>query len=121
MKNLKKIIPTVKKPRLSGWLLTAVLLLGTIGLVSPQQLSVVVYKLSLITLAAVLGYWLDRSLFPYARPDSYLERDWRHGTDEPEGDADYRIVPGYVRPFCTAMLRRAIIVGAVVIGVALGL
>ncbi|MEW0208937.1 hypothetical protein AB0V89_21270 [Escherichia coli] len=35
MKNLKKFIPPVKKPRLSGWLLTAVLLLGTIGLVPP--------------------------------------------------------------------------------------
>ena len=87
----------------------------------PQQLPVALYKLSLISLAAVVAYWLDRSLFPYARPDSYLERDWRHGTDEPEGDADFRVVPGYVLPFCTAMLRRAIIVGAVVIGVALGL
>ncbi len=33
MKNLKKFIPPVKKPRLSGWLLTSVLLLGTIALV----------------------------------------------------------------------------------------
>ena len=32
MKNLKKFIPPVKKPRLSGWLLTSVLLLGTIAL-----------------------------------------------------------------------------------------
>ncbi|MFT2543167.1 putative holin, partial [Escherichia coli] len=55
MKNLKKFIPPVKKPRLSGWLLTSVLLLGTIALVSPQQLPVVIYKLVLITLAAVLG------------------------------------------------------------------
>ena len=37
MKNLKKFIPPVKKPRLSGWLLTSVLLLGTIGLVMPLQ------------------------------------------------------------------------------------
>ncbi|STD22438.1 Phage protein [Enterobacter asburiae] len=37
MKNLKKFIPPVKKPRLSGWLLTSVLLLGTIGLVSPSS------------------------------------------------------------------------------------
>ena len=72
----EKFIPLLK-PRLSGWLLTAVLLLGTIGLVSPQQLPVVVYKLSLITLAAVLGYWLDRSLFPKARPGQYLKHDDR--------------------------------------------
>ncbi len=108
-------------PRMAGWLLTALLLIIAIALISPQQLPVALYKLSLISLAAVVAYWLDRSLFPYARPDGYLERDWRHGTDEPEGGADFRVVPGYVLPFCTAMLRRAIIVGAVVIGVALGL
>ncbi|HFL4197864.1 TPA: putative holin, partial [Escherichia coli] len=77
MKNLKKFIPPVKKPRLSGWLLTSVLLLGTIALVSPQQLPVVIYKLALITLAAVLGYWLDRSLFPKARPGQYLKHEDR--------------------------------------------
>lgn len=108
-------------PRMAGWLLAALLLVVAIALISPQQLPVALYKLSLISLAAFVAYWLDRSLFPYARPDSYLERDWRHGTDEPENDADFRVVPGYVRPFCTAMLRRAVIVGAVVIGVALGL
>ena len=108
-------------PRMAGWLLAALLLTLVIALISPQQLPVATYKLSLISLAAVVAYWLDRSLFPYARPDSYLERDWRHGTDEPEGDADYRVTDGYILPFCVAMLRRAMIVGAVVVGVALGL
>ena len=65
MKNLKNSFPLLK-PRLSGWLLTSVLLLGTIALVSPQQLPVVIYKLALITLAAVLGYWLG----PFALPQS---------------------------------------------------
>ena len=36
-----------------------------------------IYKLALITLAAVLGYWLDRSLFPKARPGQYLKHDDR--------------------------------------------
>lgn len=70
MKNLKKFIPPVKKPRLSGWLLTSVLLLGTIGLVSPQQLPVVVYKLSLITLAAVLATGLTVRFSPKPVPVS---------------------------------------------------
>lgn len=108
-------------PRMTGWLLLAVCLVVVIALVSPQQLPVATYKLSLISLATVAGYWLDRSLYPYARPDSYLELDWRHGTEEPAFDADYRIVPGYHWVFCAAMLRRAIIVGAVVLAVALGL
>ena len=108
-------------PRMTGWLLLAVCLVVVIALVSPQQLPVATYKLSLISLATVAGYWLDRSLFPYARPDSYLERDWRHGTDEADFDVDYRIVPGHHWVFCAAMLRRAMVVGAVVLAVALGL
>ncbi|RNM07039.1 putative holin, partial [Dickeya undicola] len=59
--NLKKF--RIKRlERLFGWQITAVLLLVVIALVSPQQLPVVIYKIALITLAAVLGYWLDRSL-----------------------------------------------------------
>ena len=108
-------------PRMAGWLLTALLLIIAIALISPQQLPVALYKLSLISLAAVVAYWLDRSLFPYARPDSYLLRDWRHGTEEPEFEADYPVLAEHMLPFCVSMLRRAIIVGAVVVGVALGL
>lgn len=110
-----------RTPRMVGWLLAALLLIISIALIAPQQLPVALYKLSLISLAAVVAYWLDRSLFPYARPDGYLERDWRRGTDEPEGDADYRVASGYNLVFCAALLRRALIVGSVVIGVALGL
>lgn len=81
----------------------------------------VLYKAALIALAAVLGYWLDRALFPYARPDGYLQRDWRYGTDEPEGDVDYPVVQAYIRVYTAAMLRRAIVVGCVVLGIAAGL
>ncbi len=111
----------LRAPRNSLWLAAAVVLLTLIALISPVQLPVVLYKAALIALAAVLGYWLDRALFPYARPDGYLHRDWRHGTKAPEGDADFPVVPGYMPAFCQSMLRRAIVVSAVVIGVALGL
>lgn len=77
MKPFTSLIVDVQKTRLRGWLVAAVLLLLIIALVSPQQLPVVVYKLSLISLAAVLGYWLDRSLFPKARPGQYLKHDER--------------------------------------------
>ena len=120
--SLKSHIPLwLRAPRNSLFLLLAVLLLAVIALVSPVQLPVVLYKAALIALAAVIGYWLDRALFPYARPDSYLWRDWRKGTDEPEGDVDYPVVQGYIRVFTAAMLRRAIVVGCVVLGVAAGL
>ncbi|MBJ3678951.1 hypothetical protein JGC71_23150, partial [Salmonella enterica subsp. enterica serovar Hvittingfoss] len=53
-------------------------------------------------LSAVLGYWLDRSLFPWARPDSFCP--WEES-------------------LCcaAAMIRRAIIVAAICLAVALGL
>ncbi|MCX7506631.1 putative holin [Delftia tsuruhatensis] len=120
--KLRDSIPLwLRAPRNSLWLLSAVLLLALIALISPQQLPVALYKASLISLAAVLGYWLDRALFPYARPDSYLVRDWRLGSTEPEGDVDHPVVPAYTWVFSAAMLRRALVVAAVVLGVAMGL
>lgn len=90
-------------PRLSGWLLASAILFALIALISPQQLPVVIYKLSLISLAALLGYWLDRSLFPYARPN-YFQMDKNEQ-----------------QLFAAAMLRRAVIVAAVCLAVAMGL
>ena len=120
--TLKSHIPLwLRAPRNSLFVLLALLLLACIGWLAPVQLPVVLYKAALIALAAVLGYWLDRALFPYARPDGYLVRDWRHGTDEPVGDVDYPVVQGYIRVFTAAMIRRALVVGCVVLGVAAGL
>lgn len=63
----KFTLPPFKIPRTSSWLLTAAGILLVIGLVLPQQLLAVIYELALITLAALAGYWLNRSLFPKAR------------------------------------------------------
>lgn len=119
---MRDIIPAwLRAPRTSTWLLLAAILLACIAVIAPPQLPVVLYKASLVSLAAVLGYWLDRALFPYARPDGYLARDWRFGTDEPEDGVDYPVVAGYIRVFTAAMIRRALIVGCVVLGIAAGL
>lgn len=108
-------------PRLFGWFFVALLLLVAIALLSPQQLPVTLYKLSLITLAAVVGYWLDRSLFPYARPDGYLNFNWKGRDGSGDYDVDHPISEAYKLVFAMAMLRRALIVAAVVLAVALGL
>ncbi|HDP5134919.1 TPA: putative holin [Escherichia coli] len=116
MKKLTSLIADVQKTRLRGWLVAAVLLLLIIALVSPQQLPVVVYKLSLISLAAVLGYWLDRSLFPKARPGQYLKHDERL-----MAEGRWPVQTGLHLVFATALLRRALIVAAVCLAVAMGL
>lgn len=110
----------MKLPRLFGWWVFALTFNALIFFLAPQQIAVSIYKLNLVAIAAVVAYCLDRSLFPYARPDSYLEKDWREGTCEPWGDADYRVVSQYVLPFCAAMIRRALIVAAAMVAVGLG-
>ena len=116
----------MKLPRLFGWLIATVLLLGIISLLYPHQVPVSVYKLSLVTMAGVAGYWLDRSLFPYARPDSFIVKI----TPDEEAcdidlDGDCKLIPwevvdgdGFV--FAMAMLRRAIIVGCAMMAIGLG-
>ena len=90
-----------KLPRLSFTILITLILIGTVYALSPQQLPVSLYKLSLITTAGVVGYWLDRAIFPYARPN--------------ELDANpYGILTA------AAMLRRAIIVGCAMLAMSLG-
>ena len=126
--QLKASIPVwLRAPRSTLWLVLAAVLLAVIfltvpsGQAVPPPHQVAIYKAALIAMAAVLGYWLDRALFPYARPDGFLRRDWRYGTDEPENDVDFPVVLPYARIYCAAMLRRAIVVAAVVVGVAVGL
>lgn len=105
-----------KQLRLGVWLLTAVLLLVLIALVSPQQLPIVIYKLALITLAAVLGYWLDCSLFPKSRPGQYLKHD-----PQLMKQGKWPVNTGYHMVFSAVLIRRAMIVAAVCLSVAMGL
>lgn len=91
-----------------GWMgLFAGLLLAMVYYLSPQQFPIVLHKLSLVALAGVFGYWLDRHLFPYARPHLAI--------------ANCRIDARAVPLAAGAMIRRAIIVAACLIAVAVGL
>ncbi|MHA7915514.1 putative holin [Alloalcanivorax xenomutans] len=89
-------------PRLTEWLVITIGLLVVIALIQPQQLPVVLYKASLVTMGAVLGYWIDRTLFPYARPHTFAR-----GTQ--------------AVPCAAAMVRRALVVLACILGLTLGL
>ena len=114
-------------PRLFWWLVATILLLAMIGLMHPQQLPVTVYKLSLITMAGVIGYWLDRSLFPYARPDAFLVKSTPAEAPVCDMDieGDCKIIPweeitGDGLVLSAAMLRRAVIVGCAMLAIGLG-
>jgi len=96
--------------------------MAALSALSPQQAPVVLYKLTLVLLAGVAGYWLDRWVYPYSRPDGYLRREWRDHSDIwPDDLADYEVTPGYETVFAVALLRRAIIIGCAMLAVGLGL
>lgn len=97
------------KFRMLDWLVVAVVLTVAIAMIAPHQLPVTAYKLSLVSLAAVAGYWLDRSLFPYARPDQF-----RHWKGQFLVDAPEALV------FAVSQIRRAVIIAACMVAVSLG-
>lgn len=108
------------------WLLylaaAALCLLFVLGVLSPQQLPVVLYKGALVLLAALVGHVVSVGFCPYARLTSYLVEDWRKNPDADGGsDVDYPIVEGYAGVFAAALMYRAVIVGAVVLAFCLGL
>ncbi|AJQ51250.1 membrane protein [Pseudomonas putida S13.1.2] len=80
------------------WTLITIGLLIGLYLIAPSKIAVVLYKAALVTGGAVLAYWIDRALFPYARPDQV------HAAHQP-----------------WAGIRRALIVLACVLGLTLGL
>ncbi|MDF7669866.1 putative holin [Orbaceae bacterium ESL0721] len=139
-------IKAVIKIRLLKWYLAALVLFAIILALSPQQIPVVIYKFSLVLLSAVVGYHLDRSLFPYASPGGYLYNKWKEfGPDfytqkyieetqlEESLDnkipaslpsklcAEYPVLDEYRTLFAVVLIRRALIVFAVILGVTLGL
>ena len=107
----------MKIPRLSGWLIVTILLLAFIALLHPQQLPVSLYKLSLISMGGVAGYWLDREIYPYARPDDFMAQAVSVGAPFVPNRS---VAPSQQIVFSAAMLRRAFIVGCAMLAVGLG-
>jgi hypothetical protein len=91
----------MKIPRMIVSTVLSIALGIAISQLAPQQALVTLYKFSLVTGAGVAGYYLDRELFPYARPDCFLV-----------GERDL--------VFAAAQIRRALIVGAMMLAVGLG-
>ncbi|PIE46395.1 MAG: hypothetical protein CSA44_00090 [Gammaproteobacteria bacterium] len=107
-----------KKIRMWQWMVIAAVGIGVIYIVAPQQLGILLLKATYITIAIAIGYYADRVIFYYARPHKMREDAWvqtsTHTFKSERCEAAYRA-------YSAAMIRRAIIVSAVVIAFALGL
>ena len=144
---MQKQTPPATRWRMTDWLIVALALALVVWLIAPQQLPVSIYKLSLVSMAAVAGYWIDRSLFPYARPDGQLARELLEA--KPPNEVPVLTESGKLKDLLTnpvecgtddacrlayqeaadcssvhlligAMLRRALIVSASILAVSLG-
>ena len=136
--KLRAWLGRLRRARMADWVVAAALLTLLAWLMAPQQLPVTLYKLSLVALAGVAGYWVDRSMFPYARPDLFFEL--HHGADGAPEETTFTSLAGVVsfaekqtsinledassehllRLAGVAMLRRAVIVAATMLAVGLG-
>ncbi|MCH8500169.1 MAG: putative holin [Marinobacter sp.] len=99
MKKLSRKL--VDKLRAGPWLVATLLMATVIGFLYPHQLGVLLWSLTKLSAGAYTGYWIDRSIFYYARPGDFEIQDYPVTT-------------------ATAMLRRAIIMAAAIVAVGLG-
>lgn len=91
------------KLRIGPWLILALITTVAVGFLYPHQLGVLLWSLTKLCWGAYLGYWIDRSIFPYARP------------------GDYQCSNGSgLSAIALLMLRRAIIIAAAVLALGLG-
>ncbi|KLN54703.1 putative holin [Variovorax paradoxus] len=82
-------------------------------------LAVTLYKAHLLSLGGWGGYWLDRVLFPYDRPHTYLEEP-EEVFEASAGIEPFAMATAIAPTYGLAMVRRAIIVAAALICVGLG-
>jgi hypothetical protein len=105
-----------KLPRLYGWILFSLLLLLLAWWLAPHRIPLTGWKVVLVTGGAVLGYWLDRALFPYARPGDMVDAASHPATNSIKWRKHSLLWNANL-----AGLRRAIIVFACIIGLTMGL
>ncbi|MBU9260533.1 putative holin [Burkholderia multivorans] len=120
-------VSRLKAPRLTVWLVASIVLaiLAYVTRQSDPLLSVTFYKAHLMSLGGWGGYWLDRLIFPYARPHEFVpttdpvEVDMA-GAELTEWECEIALDPRvHAELFKAASLRRAIIVAASLICVGL--
>ncbi|MDX1464104.1 MAG: putative holin [Halomonas sp.] len=112
---LSKIL--LDKLRVSAWLVAGMVLAFLIIETHPDLLDRLLWSLALLALGTWLGYWIDRTLFPYARPGDLYRAANRLAAGNvhvPEGGRWMR------REASLAALRRAAVVIVVLFLLSLG-
>jgi hypothetical protein len=92
-----------------------------VACIAPHQAPVLVYKLGAVAAGGCLGYLLDVAAFPYAKPSGYLRVDWREVDNFEDDSVDYGFAFEGELPFLAACARRAGVMCACMLAMALAL
>jgi len=105
----------IDKLRALPWLVLALIATAVVFVLAPQQIGVLVWSLSKLCLGAYLGYWIDRTIYPYARP---------HDLFSAASSLDARRLRNGARHMrqqaAIATLRRAAVMAAAILALGLG-
>ncbi|SFT74058.1 putative holin [Halomonas saccharevitans] len=105
----------IDKLRALPWLLLALLATAVVAWLAPYQLGVLVWSLSKLAFGAYLGYWIDRTIFHYARPHDFFRKANRLAAQ------DLRNGARHLRHQASlATLRRAAVMAAAILALGLG-
>lgn len=66
---MTRISHRVRDLRFTEVIALAAVTLGVVAYVAPHQVPVLIYKVAQVTGFALIGFRIDRMVFPYARPD----------------------------------------------------
>ncbi|MDW7746566.1 putative holin [Halomonas sp.] len=112
---LSKIL--LDKLRVGPWLVAGLVLIIFSAEAHPNLVDRLLLALALLFLGSWLGYWIDRTLFPYARPGDLFRAANRlaaGNVHEPEGGRSMR------HEASLAAIRRAVLVAMVIFVLSLG-
>ena len=94
-------MPQKHPHKMTVWYAISGVLLVVLAIIARQQIGLLLLKTIYISIALALGYYADRTIFAAYRPFELLQKD--------------PVV------FAAAMIRRALVVSAVVLAFAIGL
>lgn len=110
---LSKIL--LDKLRVGPWLVAGLVLMIFSAEAHPNLVDRLLLALALLFLGSWLGYWIDRTLFPYARPgDLFRAANRLASGDKAEGGRSMR------REASLSAVRRAVLVAMVIFVLSLG-
>ncbi|MEX0745300.1 MAG: putative holin [Phycisphaeraceae bacterium] len=105
----------IDKLRALPWLLLALVATAVVAGLAPYQLGVLAWSLAKLCIGAYLGYWIDRTIYPYARPhDLFGRANLLASRDQNDGARHLR------QQASLATLRRALVMAAVILALGLG-